>query len=230
VRAELALASRSHRPGPGMDQGEEGECVVYGGTHRRNSTPKRIKPLHTDQREMSGWYHDLQHLDPWVGCSLGAQCPRDRGPQYDGTSVHTLMDYDRQQGWWSSFWWVGAGSGDVLGDIVRANRSVGGVLYGLPWLESMFKPHPSGLLEVDRSSRFVGGHCLYGPAVRLKMRLRTEWVGTQEVAVMQQSWGEDYGVGDLGRPGGMVYLKLDDLGWLMTQSGGWAGEGAVVLR
>jgi len=219
-------ATRSWKPGPGMDQGLEGQCVLYGMTHRRNSAPKRLKPAHTDQQAMALAYHDVQHLDPWPGCDWGSQCPREAGPDYGGTSVHSGMVYGRDHGWWSSFWWVGAGSGDAIGDVVRGNRAVGGVVYGLPWLESMFSPHPSGLVEVDRASAQSGGHCVYSPAVRLKMRMPGEWTGTKEVAVIQQSWGEDYGVADLGRPGGMVYVLLDDLDWLLHQG----GEGAVVVR
>lgn len=225
LEAELR-ASRSHRPGPGLNQGQEGQCVLYACTHRRNATPKRLKPLHLDQAAIGRDYHVVQHSDPWDGCDEGARCPVKPGPEYGGTSVTTAMDYGRNQGWWSSFWWVGAGSGDAIGDVVKANRAVGGIVYGLPWLESMFTPRPSGLVEVDRASKQVGGHAIYGPAVRLKMRLPGEWTGTQEVAVIQQSWGEDYGVADLGRPGGMVYLKLDDLDWLLHQG----GEGAVVVR
>lgn len=229
VEQELQRRSRGHTPGPGLNQGQEGQCCLYGATHRRNSTPKKLRPPMTNQLQLRDWYHDVQHADPWDGCDWGRQCPRRPGPDYGGTSVHSTMVYGRDQGWWSSFWWVGAGSGDVLGDIVKANQRVGGIVYGLPWLQSMFQPRPSGLLEVDRGSRTAGGHCVYGPAVRLKMRLRGEWTGTKEVVVFQQSWGEDYGVADLGRPGGMVYMLLDDLGWLMTQHP-QRGEGVVVIR
>lgn len=226
LQQEAVRRSRGHSVGPGLNQGREGQCVLYGVTHRRNSTPKPVRPAFVDQRAMADAYHDVQHLDPWQGCDWGWQCPRQPGPDYGGTSVHTAMVYGRSKGWWNSFWWVGAGSGDAIGDVVKANQAVGGLVYGLPWFESMFRPHPSGLLEVDRRSKMVGGHCIFGPAVRLKMRLRGEWKGTKEVAVIQQSWGEDYGVADLRRPGGMVYILLDDLDWLLHQG----GEGAVVIR
>ncbi len=219
---------RGHRPGPGLDQGREGQCVLYGGTHRRNSTPKPLKPPRTDRVSIGEDYHTVQHRDPWQGCARGSRCPIQPDAQnaYEGTSVHSMMVFGKEQGWWDSFWWVGAGSGDVLGDIVKANAAVGGIVYGLNWYRSMFRPRPSGLMEVDLTSGLAGGHCLYGPSVRLKMRLPQEWKGTKEVVVFQQSWGLDYGVADLGQPGGMVYMLLDDLGALMERR----GEGAVVIR
>lgn len=219
--------SRGYSPGPGLDQGNEGQCVLYACTHRRNSTPRQLRPSHTDRATISGWYHDVQHLDYWDGCSKGARCTvQPSRTAYEGTSVHAAMDYGRKNGWWKSYWWVGAGSGDVMGDIVHANATVGGIIYGINWMNSMFQPRPSGLLEVDLTSGLAGGHAIYSPSVRLKMRLKGEWVGTREVVVIQQSWGEDYGVKDLGRAGGMVYMLLDDLGALMERR----GEGAVIVR
>ena len=219
---------RGHSTGPGLDQGREGACVLYACTHRRNATPKPLRPAVTDRTAIGGWYHDVQHEDPWNGCALGRNCPRgDRvAGGYEGTSVHSAMDYGKRLGWWKSYWWVGAGSGDVLGDIINANATVGGIVYGLGWFESMFTPRPSGLLEVDLTSGLAGGHALYSPSVRLKMRLKGEWAGTKEVVVFQQSWGNDHGVADLRQPGGMVYMLLEDLGKLMEQR----GEGAVVVR
>ncbi len=229
VREAAAVRKgRGHRPGPGLNQDREGACVLYGLTHRRNSTPKPLKPPRIDDAGIRADYHTVQHRDPWPGCALGARCPTqpDGRNAYGGTSVHSGLLYGREQGWWSSFWWVGAGSGDVMGDIVKANAEVGGIVFGLNWYESMFEPRPSGLMEVDLNSALAGGHCLYECSIRLKMRLPKEWKGTKEVAVFQQSWGLNHGVADLGQKGGMVYMLLDDLGALMERR----GEGAVVIR
>jgi len=219
---ERPLRGRGWMVGPGLDQGNEGQCVRYGTAHWQNARPSGHKPAMADQRAMTEDYWEMQRRDPWPGGEYPGATPR-----YGGTAVLTAMQLGVERGWWKEYWWCGAGSGDALGDMVWSIANVGGNIIGVPWYQSMFEPHPSGLLEVDPTSGAVGGHCVYVPATRLKMRLRGEWTGTRSVFVVQQSWGEDgYGVGDLRRPGGMVYVTEEGMGTLLHDG----GEAAVPIR
>lgn len=207
---------RSWRPGRGLDQGREGQCVRYGVAHWQNARPRRLTPplVQTDSPRLTEDYWEFQRRDPWAGGEYPGASPR-----YAGTSVLAAMQVGRERGWWDSYWWAGAGSGDVLGDVTKGLARVGGGVAGLAWYRSMFDPRPSGLMEVDRSSGLAGGHCLYFAGVRLKMRLRSEWRGTRTVYVCQQSWGIDHGVADLSQPGGFIYFTEDALGSLLEDQG-----------
>lgn len=208
---------KTNKPGRGLDQGQEGECVLHGVAHWRNARPCRLTPpirqVPEDKQRLREHYWEVQRRDPWEGGSYEGATPR-----YEGTSVLTAMQYGKEKGWWGSYYWAGAGSGDALGDTINGIVKVGGGVAGLPWFRSMFRPRPSGLMEVDVNSGLAGGHCIFLPTARLKMRLPSEWRGTKTVIAAQQSWGLDHGVADLGEPGGIVYFTEDSFGLLLESA------------
>jgi hypothetical protein len=195
------MRGRTWSPGPVLDQGQEGACVGFACTHRRNGLPKRFGYTAEDAQRV---YKLAQTLDIWPG------------EDYDGTSVLAGMKAGQQMHWWEEYRWCGAGSQRVLDDVLDALDDIGPVVIGIDWLSGMMQPRPSGLL--DCSGRIVGGHAVCVVGYRMKARLRGEQ-RPLEVAVIQQSWGTDHGAGAYGQLGGFVFMKLDDLERLLHQQG-----------
>lgn len=219
-----SVAGRYHLPGPTLDQLNEGQCVSEAIHDARNGSPNRTKPTVTSFEERRRVYHDLQHADPWPGCYLGARCPIQPDPAnaYGGTSVLTGAKYGRAQGWWREFRWVGAGSGTLEADIIQTLTQVGGIVFGIPWLESMYETSPDGLVEVDGNE--VGGHAIHGWEWVPKLRLPRHFSGTKPAVAWHNSWGPQYGI-TRRRVSGVGYILLDDLLRLMERG----GEGMVPL-
>ena len=134
----------------------------------------------------------------------------------------------RSVGLIDSYWWIGAGSGDVGQDVVDTLAWVGGINFGIGWKQSMMRARPSGLLEVDMSSGWVGGHAIYGFEHVWRSPLKGEGTKPLDVVWLQQSWGPEEGVKRRGYTG-CVAIKMEDLVKLLLMPGYWAGEG-VVLR
>lgn len=212
------------QPWTGQDQGQEGACCLFGCAHRLNGSPnrRRAKLL---APELFEHYHQVQHTDEWDGCSLGMRCPIQPSPDaMGGTSLNATAHYARNMGWIESWWWVGAGSGDVGRDIALTLLHEGSIVFGVPWSPSMYHPRPDGLLEID-DSVWVGGHCLQG--FELSKTYMRSLARTVEGVWMQQSWGLDHGVPRRGWAG-CVFVPLDELVTkLMDRDDYWAGEGVV---
>ena len=225
--SESLLGPPKHywNPWKGQDQGEEGACCLFGCAHRINGSPIRHKPPLLAP-ELFGHYHEVQHDDPWAGCRLGPRCPKDPSNEaYEGTAVLSTAKYARKMGWIGSFWWVGAGSGDVGKDIVDVLARWGGIVFGLGWTRSMFYPRPSGLVEV--TGDFIGGHSLYGFEHAWRGKLRGEGPKPIDGVWLQQSWGPNHGVSRRGWAG-CIFIRLEDLvNKLMLAEGSWSGEGCV---
>jgi hypothetical protein len=202
LAAEKRLRGRTWSPGPVLDQKREGACVGFSCTHRRNGLPSRFNLVNEDARRL---YKLAQTLDQWPG------------ENYDGTSVIAGMKAGQQLGWWNEYRWCGAGSQQVIEDVLDALDDLGPVIAGIDWLDSMMTPRPSGLL--DCSGSVAGGHAICIPGYRLKARLKGEGPKPLEVIVLQQSWGLRHGVGAYGQPGGFIYMRIDDFERLLHQQG-----------
>lgn len=206
---------RYPRPAPPLDQGAEGACVGFSTAGRLNTRPYARKPLFTDAdaREM---YFEMQRNDQWPG---GAYEGAD--PQYDGTSVVAGMQTAQRLGHVKSYYWVGAGSGRAVDDLVETLRHVSGVIMGTRWHRSMFRPRPSGLLEVDPGSELSGYHAWHAvDAVHVSLpgegKRRLYGVG-------QNSWGADWGVVWRGVPG-CFFFDIEVAAEYLLEN---EGEGAV---
>jgi hypothetical protein len=225
-----SLAGRFWTPGPTLDQGEEGQCVSEAIHDARNGSPNRTRPTVELFEERRRVYHELQHLDPWAGCYLGARCPiaPDPANAYGGTSVLTGAQYGRRQGWWREFRWIGAGSDRLEDDLIDTLRTVGGIVFGIPWLEGMYETSPDGLVLAEGPE--VGGHAIHGWEWAPRQRMPRHWKGTRPGVWWHNSWGPSYGVTRRGRTG-CGFIPLDDvdgrLGILSLLERG--GEGMVPL-
>lgn len=216
--SQRSAAAKYWNPGPVLDQQREGQCVSEGSHGRRNGAPLKRRPLITEFAKRFEFYEACQHRDPWPGCVKGHG-----GPAYGGTSVLAGMQEGHDRGWWSSYRWIGAGSGRLEDDIIDTLRKVGGIVFGIPWLEGMYDTNPDGLVNVTGDE--VGGHCIHGFAWVPNLRLPKSFKGTKPAVAVQNSWGPGYGIKKYGQYG-VGYILLDDLLSLVANR---RGEGAVPI-
>ena len=218
-----SAAGRYFLPGPTLNQANEGQCVSEAIHDARNGSPVRTKPVVTEYEERRWVYHTLQHLDPWDGCYQGSDCQIEpSSTAYGGTAVLTGALYGKGRGWWDEFRWIGAGSERLEDDLIQTLRTVGGIVFGIPWLDDMYETTPSGLVEV--TGTIVGGHAIHGWEWAPRQRMRHHWTGTKPGVWWHNSWGSTYGVKRRG-VSGCGFVPLDDLLGLLERD----GEGMVPL-
>lgn len=197
----VALPPRKGRTWPNRwitDQ-EGGRCVAHAHKGRLANPPVVKRWDLTDQqltRESQDVFVEYQRADEWPG----------ELPAYDGTSVLAGAKVEKAKGNYESYWWASSTEEAVL-----AIDYVGTVIFGIPWLESMFVPRPSGLLEVH--GNVAGGHAIRGRGVLLKARLRGEGPKPKEVMRWPNSWSRRWG------NGGECYILLEDLDRLRRMDG-----------
>jgi hypothetical protein len=211
-------------PGPTLDQGREGQCVSESTHDARNGSPIRTKPVVTAFSARHDFYHECQHKDPWPGCELGPACPIEPSPTtYGGTAVLTAAQLGKERGWWREYRWLGAGSGRLEDDLIETLATVGGIVFGIPWRDSMYETSPSGLVDV--SGKTVGGHAIHGWEWAPTQRMPAHWSGTRPGVWWHNSWGPSYGVSRRGYTG-CGFILLDDLLGLLADD----GEGMVPIE
>lgn len=201
VRAVIAEVTGTDRPplrsftwqvGPVLNQGREGACVGFAHAARVMSDPDRDHDI--DDAYARVLYRDAQRVDEWPG------------EAYEGTSVLAGAKVLTSRQEYESYHWAFS-----IEDVLWSVGYLGPVVLGINWLEGMFDPRPSGLLEV--SGRIAGGHAILARGVRLKARLVGEGLEPLEVVRLRNSWGSGYGVS------GDVYLRVEDLERLLKADG-----------
>lgn len=227
------LRGKRWMPGPTLSQRREGQCVSEACHDAAHGSPHRHKPYVLSFEQRRDAYHQMQHDDPWAGCYLGPACPIQPTSQgYGGTAVLAGAKFGQRQGWWREYRWIGAGSGRLEDDLIGTLRDVGGIVFGIPWLNGMYSTSPSGLVEV--SGEQVGGHAIHGWEWAPKQRMPQHWQGTKPGVWWHNSWGPQEGESPENRGGygvkrrgvtGCGFILLDDLLRLLELG----GEGMVPL-
>ena len=125
------------------------------------------------------------------------------GEAYEGTSVLAGAKTMQRLGIIGEYRWAFG-----IDDLRAAVCGIGPAVIGVPYVGSMFHPHPSGLVEVvpDNSNN---GHCMCILGYHPKMRMTGEgWLKRYAVYKVRQSWGAGFGKkGDIYVPeDGMEYL------------------------
>ena len=200
VRAVIAEATGTDRPplrsftwqvGPVLDQGNEGACVGFAHSARVMSDPDRDRGI--DNAFARLVYRDAQKIDEWPG------------ENYEGTSVLAGAKVLAARGEYTAYHWAFS-----IEDVLWSIGYLGPVVLGIPWLNGMFRPRPSGLLEV--TGPVEGGHAILARGVRLKARLPGEGLDPIEVVRLRNSWG-------MWGAGGDCYVRVDDLERLLKSDG-----------
>jgi hypothetical protein len=165
-----------------LDQGDEGACVGFSWTHELGAWPA---PVVVTDEFARGVYHEAQQLDEWPG------------EAYEGTSVLGGAKAVHGRGYMEEYRWATS-----MDDLVLAVGYHGPAVIGVNWLDSMFNPRPSGL--VDTSGNVAGGHAILIVGVSLHPRLQNERL-TEPVFRLRNSWGRSWG------HNGDCYVKVSDM-------------------
>jgi hypothetical protein len=152
-------------------------------------------PVHgLSQRFADALYNRAQQLDEWPGES------------YEGTSGLGGAKACCERGYYDEYRWA-FGADDAM----QAISHYGPVVAGIPWLEAMFEPHPSGLLEVDGAE--AGGHEILARGHLLRARLKGEGSAPLHVVRLRNSWGTGWGAA------GDCYMRAEDFDRLLKMGG-----------
>jgi hypothetical protein len=196
---------RVHHPArPSLNQKAEGACVGFSIATGLNASPKRRRPAMTNPqaREL---YWLAQRNDPWPGGSYAGADPR-----YEGTSLLAGLQVARRQGLIASFYWCGAGSGTAVDDVVESISKIGGVLFGIRWLECMYLTESGGVVVIDPDSPQVGYHAVWAHSFRYAPLPGRGGRKKIEHVVWQNTWGPSYGAKFHGIPG-HGFVTIEDL-------------------
>lgn len=165
-----------------LNQGNDGACVGFSWTHELGAWPAPV--VVTDEFAF-GVYHQAQTLDEWAG------------EAYEGTSVLAGAKAVHQRGYMDEYRWATS-----LDDLVLAVGYHGPAVIGVDWLDGMFQPRPSGLVEV--TGNVAGGHAILIVGISLHPELKGEKI-SEPVFRLRNSWGRDWG------HNGDCYVKLSDM-------------------
>lgn len=198
---------KTWQPGAVLDQDrasgdpasyDESGCVGHGWTADLIGSP-RPDPYTDSARGHSyavGVYQEAKDIwDEWSG------------GDYQGTSVLAGARCVQSRGFIEGYRWCL--SIEDVRDTVVAH---GPVVIGVEWLDGMFQPRASGLLEVTGS--VAGGHCLWVYGYHPSMRITGEpYTARYEVFKVRNSWGPYWG------RGGSCYVTAADMETLLTDTG-----------
>jgi hypothetical protein len=129
-----------------------------------------------------------------------------------GISLLDALKGAQQQGFVAEYFWCGAGSGNVVQDVIDSVLYIGGVITGGMWTESMWSPRPSGLIEYSPLNAEIS-HAAYVTGVFLGEEIPGE-SGTHDFVVIQNSLGSGWGI-----DGGFCYMLLEDLETFLETEG-----------
>jgi hypothetical protein len=164
------------------DQGWEPQCVGYAWTHWLEDGPV-THPGPVPLVSPAWLYGSAQKVDEW------------EGEGYAGTSVRAGAKVLHDLGYIDAYLWA-----FDVDTVVEALLTIGPVVVGTDWYESMFRPE-KGQLYID--GRVVGGHAYVLNGVNTdSRRIR-----------VKNSWGRGWGVR------GHAWVTIDDMGRLIEDAG-----------
>ncbi len=118
------------------------------------------------------------------------------GEDYEGTFQIAGMETVRRQGYIDGYYWAFG-----MEDLIMGLSHKGPAVIGISVYEEMMTPDSDGFIRPR--GRKVGGHCLLVKGIDVEV----------ELAVLHNSWGDDWGIG------GDCYIAWEDLEWLLNNDG-----------
>lgn len=168
-----------------LDQGQTLACVGNSRAYDLAAAPAtQRQPTGTliDEAFAQSLYKLAQQNDEWPG------------EAYEGSSVLGGLKAAVAMGYSGEYRWA-----FNLDDWLASISHIGGSVVGTVWLNSMFDPRPSGLLEVDKSSGEAGGHAYYFRRIITTREGQREFLGRDEklrdepLLILRNSWGYGWG-------------------------------------
>lgn len=180
-------SSRTNRywnaEGAWLNQENFPHCVGASWTHYLKDGPVTYDKK-VDMAYASQLYREAQKVDQWPG------------ENYDGTSVRAGAQILQSRGLLGTYTWAYDAK-----TVIKALLEVGPVVVGTVWTMSMFRPDPTGLLNV--SGKAAGGHAYLLNGVNTK---------TERVRI-KNSWGRGWD------DNGFALLSFTDLDRLLKAQG-----------
>lgn len=135
------------------------------------------------------------------------------GTDYEGSSVLGAAKAAVRLGYVGEYHWAFG-----IDEALQALSSLGPIVVGTDWTNSMFTPKPNGLLEVDTDkSDVAGGHAYMFRSIITSVDTQHSLLGKGEpirkatpLLRLHQSWGKDWGVHS-----GEAFVWADDLDRLL---------------
>jgi hypothetical protein len=185
--ADQPLKSLTWRLNPAirLDQLREGSCEGHAWTHELAARPVPISHKIATHDTAVRLYHQAQYADEY----------RETPPE-EGSSTLGGAKVVQQAGYMDAYHWAAS-----VEDIMRGIAYEGPGVCGSDWLDGMWDPRPSGLMEITGDA--VGGHAYLIRGVVLKPRLKGE-SNVGPCLVMTNSWGPGWG------DNGSAYLPVED--------------------
>lgn len=168
MRAAQPVIYKYWTGGPLLDQGSKPHCVEFGGRGFLSGSPIRQDHSKIPQKSIYDW---CQEHDEWAGTD------------YDGTSVHALMKWLKENGYISSYEWA------KTVEELHAHITMRGVaVVGTTWTQDM------SYVDEFNFARFTGanwgGHC---HIIKGSNRTKKDPVtGKLGVFKNRNSWGLSY--------------------------------------
>ncbi len=181
--AEVPI-SKSWKTGEVVNQLQTSACVGFSCWQFQVSEPVVFGVVPLSPMEI---YNEARKNDEW---------PDNDGDVDSGTSVRAGLETLRRHGVISNYFWS-----NNLEEAVHHLLTVGPLVLGVSWRDSMFYPNADGLIQAVGNP--AGGHAIFCPSA--------QW--EDKCVTLQNSWGEDWGIG------GKCRLSFYDLEMLLQEGG-----------
>lgn len=177
------------RVGPILDQGNVGSCTANAAFGLLMTQPFSNGTVYTEQ-DCLALYHEETVLDD-------VEIPGQYPPNDTGSAGIYAMQALQNRGLIDSY------SHAFTLDAALAALATGPIAVGSVWMQSMFDPNSSGVIQVNKRSGVAGGH---------------EYVvdgfdPSRDAVRMTNSWGTSWGMS------GQAWIKTADFQWLLSQQG-----------
>lgn len=187
-----------------LNQGQEGACVLFSGSHVLIAPPDRVK-VAKNRAGIEAWAHKhyriVQERDPWPETHEGGE---------EGTSVLSSAQYFKELKLIKEYRWCFS-----IDEVVATLQNVGPVQFGTWWRSTMWDTDDQGVLDI--TGRKVGGHAYMIDSYYPNLKVGTRKIGRALGGT--NTWGTLWG------RNGRFYLPLDSAASLLDDD----GEACVLL-